>query len=106
VIISLPQEAITMLREKSRFLTNIHKALDIAWVVIAYILAYHLKSDWLPFGLAGLIDQPNYPLILVIAILISYFSFSFFSFYEPYRNQSFKRFSRKFSRRSSSARWD
>ena len=91
MIIPLPQETITMLREKSRFLTNIHKALDIGWVVIAYILAYHLKSEWLPFGLAGLVDQPNYSLILVVAILISYFSFSFFSFYEPYRNQSFQK---------------
>lgn len=84
-----------MLREKNRFLTNIHKTLDIVWVVVAFFLAYHLKRDWIPFGLAGLVDQPNYPLILAIAILISYFSFSFFSFYEPYRTQSFHKIATK-----------
>lgn len=87
-----------MLREKSQFLTNIHKILDVAWVVLAYVLAYRIKRDWLPLGLSGLVIQPNYYLILVFAAVICYFSFLFFSFYESYRAQSFVKIFTKISK--------
>lgn len=78
-----------MLREKGQFLATIHKTLDITWVVLAYVLAYHIKGDWLPLGLAGLTAHPNYYLILAIAVIICYLSFEISSFYQSHRDQSF-----------------
>lgn len=77
-----------MLREHSKLLARIHMIMDIFWVVLAFVAAYHTKRSFVFFAGQGLSTEPNYYLVLLIAIIIALFSFSVTGCYRPYRTQS------------------
>ncbi|MBN1364474.1 MAG: sugar transferase [Syntrophaceae bacterium] len=80
-----------MLREQARVFTGAHRALDISLTVAAFIGAYMIKKDLLPAPFGGLVQKPNYYLILLMIIIIWYLSFAMFDLYAPYRKQDFGR---------------
>jgi exopolysaccharide biosynthesis polyprenyl glycosylphosphotransferase len=79
-----------MLREKSRLLLNIHKALDLYLVAVAFIAAYFIKKHLLPGNLSGLATWPNYYLVLVLAVGSHYLAFRALGLYAPFRTQRFE----------------
>lgn len=79
-----------MLREKSRLLLNIHKALDLYLVTVAFIAAYFIKKNLLPGDLSGLATWPNYYLVLVLAVASHYLAFRATDLYTPFRTQRFE----------------
>ncbi|MCI5166215.1 MAG: sugar transferase [Candidatus Electrothrix sp. GM3_4] len=76
-----------MLREHSRLLTRIHIIVDIFWVTLAFLAAYHTKRSFVFFTGQGLSTEPNYYLVLLITVVVSFFSFSVTGCYRPYRAQ-------------------
>jgi len=76
-----------MLREHSKLLTRIHMVVDIFWVILAFVAAYHTKRSFIPFVGQGLSTEPNYYLVLLIAVALAFFSFSVTGCYRPYRTQ-------------------
>ncbi|MCI5161047.1 MAG: sugar transferase [Candidatus Electrothrix sp. AX5] len=77
-----------MLREHSTLLTRIHMILDIFWVLLAFVAAYHFKRSFVFFVGHGLSTEPNYYLVLLIAVVVASFSFSTTGCYRPYRTQT------------------
>lgn len=61
---------------------------DVFWVFLAFVVAYHAKRSFIFFSVRGLSVEPNYYLVLLIAIIIALFSFSATGCYRPYRTQS------------------
>ena len=55
-----------MLREQSHLIVQTHKLLDIFLTVIAFILAYFIKKDFLPEPFRGLITAPSYYIVLLL----------------------------------------
>ena len=76
-----------MLRERSALVVKIHKGLDIALTVIAFICAYFVKR-YLPLPYGGLTTEPSYYIVLLLIIIIWYLSFGYFGLYESYRKQT------------------
>jgi len=60
-----------MLREKSALIVKIHKGLDIALTVIAFVGAYFIKRH-LPAPLGGLTTEPSYYIVLLLIVIIWY----------------------------------
>ncbi|MCJ7615408.1 MAG: sugar transferase [Desulfobacterales bacterium] len=77
-----------MLREKSKIVVQIHKFLDICVTALAFIGAYFIKKYILPEPFRGLIQTPNYYMVLLMIIIIWYICFDFFGFYTSYRRQT------------------
>jgi exopolysaccharide biosynthesis polyprenyl glycosylphosphotransferase len=77
-----------MLREHSTLLARIHMIADIFWVIVAFVAAYHTKKSFLFFGRHGLSTEPNYYLVLLLAVGAAFFSFSLSGCYRPYRTQT------------------
>ncbi|MCW5203723.1 sugar transferase, partial [Desulfobulbus sp. US4] len=77
-----------MLREHSKLLARIHMIMDIFWVVLAFVAAYHTKRSFVFFMGQGLSIEPNYYLVLLIAVVAAFFSFSAAGCYRPYRTQT------------------
>ncbi|MCI5122966.1 MAG: sugar transferase [Candidatus Electrothrix sp. AR5] len=77
-----------MLREHSKLLARIHLIVDIFWVTLAFVTAYHTKRSFILFTGQGLSTEPNYYIALLIAIIVAFFSFSVTGCYLPYRTQS------------------
>lgn len=69
-------------------LARIHMIVDVFWVFLAFVVAYHAKRSFIFFSVRGLSVEPNYYLVLLIAIIIALFSFSATGCYRPYRTQS------------------
>lgn len=80
-----------MLREHGKLLTRVHQCLDMGLVATSFILAYFIKRHFLPEGLTGLSNDPNYYVVLLLCIVFFYLSFNIFDFYYPYRKQTFDR---------------
>ncbi len=77
-----------MLREHSTLLTRIHMIVDIFWVILAFVAAYHAKRSFVFVVGHGLSTEPNYYLVLLIAVVVAFFSFSATGCYRPYRTQN------------------
>ena len=77
-----------MLREHSKLLTRLHIIVDIVWVAVAFIAAYHAKKSFVFFSGHGLSTEPNYYFVLLLAVAVAFFSFSLTGCYRPYRTQS------------------
>ena len=77
-----------MLREQSHLIVQTHKLLDIFLTVIAFILAYFIKRDFLPEPFRGLTTVPNYYIVLLLVIMVWYLTLRIFNSYAPYRKQS------------------
>ncbi|CAK8714734.1 Exopolysaccharide biosynthesis polyprenyl glycosylphosphotransferase [Candidatus Electrothrix laxa] len=77
-----------MLKEYSRLLARIHMIVDIFWVIFAFVAAYHTKKSFVFFAGKGLSTEPNYYLVLLIAIIAALFLFSVTGCYRPYRTQT------------------
>ena len=80
-----------MIQEHSTLLARLHKTLDNVLVVISFISAYHLKKNFIIFGIKGLSNDPNYYLVLLIVVLLAPFFFRITGFYQSYRGQTFYR---------------
>ena len=76
-----------MLREHSKLLIRFHMLADVFLVIIAFIAAYHTKRNFI-FPGYGLSTEPNYYLVLLIAVVTAFFSFSATGCYQPYRTQT------------------
>ena len=57
-------------------LARIHMIVDVFWVFLAFVVAYHAKRSFIFFSVRGLSVEPNYYLVLLIAIIIALFSYS------------------------------
>ncbi|MCI5130553.1 MAG: sugar transferase [Candidatus Electrothrix sp. EH2] len=77
-----------MLREHSKLLTRCHIIVDIFWVAVAFIAAYHTKRSFVLFSGHGLSTEPNYYFVLLLAVIVSFFAFFFTGCYRPYRTQT------------------
>ena len=77
-----------MLRERSALVVKIHKGLDIALTVIAFVSAYFIKRYFLPKPLGGLTTVPNYYIVLLLIVIIWYLCFEYFCLYKSYRKQT------------------
>ncbi len=84
-----------MLRENSTLLTSIHKTLDLFLVLLAFGLAYQLKKDFVLTSMRGLSSQPNYVLVLLIAVCFSLLFFRINGFYTSSRRKNFAQISRQ-----------
>ncbi|MDP3030021.1 MAG: sugar transferase, partial [Deltaproteobacteria bacterium] len=74
--------------EQSALVVKIHKGLDIALTVIAFVSAYFIKFYLLPKPLGGLTTGPDYYIVLLLLVIIWYLCFAYFRLYESYRKQS------------------
>lgn len=79
-----------MLRERNALLVIIHRGLDIALTVIAFVSTYFIKR-YLPPPLGGLVTEPNYYVVLLLIIIIWYFTFRLGNLYASYRKQTLER---------------
>ncbi|XCN72244.1 MAG: sugar transferase [Candidatus Electrothrix aestuarii] len=77
-----------MLREHSTLLARIHMIVDIFWVILAFVTAYYTKKDFVFLPGYGLSTEPNYYLVLLVAVVVAFFAFSATGSYRPYRTQS------------------
>ncbi|MGB5684933.1 MAG: sugar transferase [Candidatus Electrothrix sp.] len=69
-------------------LTRIHMIVDIFWVILAFVAAYHAKRSFVLVVGHGLSTEPNYYLVLLIAVVVAFVSFSATGCYRPYRTQT------------------
>ncbi len=79
-----------MLHERSPLIIKIHKIIDFFLVMISFITAYQIK--WLlPTDLFGAMSvNPNYYLVLMLIMVVSYATFQFSGLYDSFRDQRFK----------------
>ena len=78
-----------MLREQKKLIERFHRLLDIFLTVIAFAGAYFIKKEILPVPFRGLLDGPNYSILILMIIIIWPISFKLYDFYSPYRKQNF-----------------
>ena len=78
-----------MLREQYKLVNWVQKFLDICIIFAAFIFAYFIKRDLLPEPFRGLIAEPNYQVVILLAVIIWHFSLKFFNVYASYRTQSY-----------------
>lgn len=76
-----------MLKENNAHVLQAHRVLDIFLTAAAFIGAYFLKKDFLPFPYRGLITDPDYYVVLLMIVIIWYVVFDFFNLYSPFRRQ-------------------
>jgi len=79
-----------MLRQQAKFITQIHKVLDICLTMGAFVIAYFVKKYLLPESFDGLSLSPNYYIVLLMIIIIWYMIFPGFSVYASYRERKFQ----------------
>ena len=73
-----------MIRGEKYLISRTHLLLDVIVTALVFIFAYHLKKYYLPEPIRGLADEPNYYIILLMAIIIWYISFRLFRNYESF----------------------
>ncbi len=76
-----------MLRQRTNLIVKTHKGLDIALTMAAFIGAYFIKRLALPEPLHGLSTNPNYYIVLLLAIIIWYLTLDACGLYSSYRNK-------------------
>ncbi len=81
-----------MLKERSTFILDMQKMIDITITAVSFIAAYFIKRNILPGKLSQLSTDPNYYIILLLIIISWYISFKWMGMYLSYRNQSFWKF--------------
>jgi exopolysaccharide biosynthesis polyprenyl glycosylphosphotransferase len=81
-----------MLREHSTLTINIQKFLDIAITGFSFVAAYFIKRHALPESLSNLSIDPNYYIILLMAIITWYVSLNWMGMYNSYRQSQFYQF--------------
>ena len=77
-----------MLREHNSLLQRLHRFWDISLTIAAFTAAFVVKKHWLPVHLRGLVEGPNYTIVLLLLIIIWYVTFTFFRLYDSYRRRS------------------
>ncbi len=78
-----------MLREQKKLIERMHRLLDIFLTVLSFAGAYFIKKEILPVPFRGLLDEPDYSILILMIIIIWPISFKLFGFYSPYRKQTF-----------------
>ena len=78
-----------MLRDSGKLLTLIHTLLDLGLTMLSFCMAYYIKKDFLPVTLKGLSSDPDYIIVLLMILIIWYFSFNLFNLYSSFRTRSF-----------------
>ena len=78
-----------MLRENSKLITGLHRTLDIVFVIISFIAAYHVKRNLDIIAVGGLDNRPNYYLVLLLIVVLSPCAFNVTGCYKSYRLQTF-----------------
>ncbi len=81
-----------MLKELSTLTTNVQKFLDIAITAFSFVAAYFIKRHALPGSLSDLSNDPNYYIILLMAIITWYISLNWMGMYISYRQSQFFQF--------------
>ena len=76
-----------MFKQKASLIINGHRLVDILLTISAFISSYFLKKYYLPDTLRGLSQDPNYYSILMMVIILWYFSFNLFGLYRSHRHQ-------------------
>ena len=77
-----------MIRGEKYLISRAHLLFDVIVTALVFIFAYHLKKYYLPESIRGLAVDPNYYIILLMAIIIWYISFKFFRNYESFHQMS------------------
>ncbi len=77
-----------MLRERKNIIDQMHKALDIGLTIAAFVSAYFIKVYLLPEPFRGLLETPNYFIVLLLIVIIWPLSFNYVNLYSSFRNQS------------------
>lgn len=78
--------------EQRNIIFQFHKAVDICLTIAAFMTSYFIKLYILPEPFRGLIDSPNYFIVLLLVIIIWPLSYNHFKIYYFYKNESFKPF--------------
>ena len=78
-----------VLKEHNILIVRFHVLLDSCLTIAAFITAYVIKKQWLPFPYAGLAAAPDYFTVLLLVIIIWYLVFNCCDLYESYQKQSF-----------------
>lgn len=78
-----------MLKEKSSFILDMQKTLDLCITAVSFISAYFIKRNMMPEGLRNLSTDPNYYIILLMIIIAWYISFKWMGMYMSYRERPF-----------------
>ncbi|MGR3302596.1 MAG: sugar transferase [Candidatus Scalindua sp.] len=71
-----------MISGREYLISRAHLLLDVIVTAVVFVFAYHLKKYYLPEPIRGLAVEPNYYIILLMAIIIWYISFRLFRNYE------------------------
>ena len=74
-----------MLKERAKIVSRLHRFSDLLITAAAFYLAYLLKRYLLPEGLRGLLMEPNYGELLMMILVIWYFSLSYYGVYGSFR---------------------
>ncbi|MBN2039647.1 MAG: sugar transferase [Spirochaetes bacterium] len=79
-----------MQKSKNNLIIFIHTLLDVILVVTAFMAAYFLKKFILPAPYRGLALNPNYYIVLLIAVITMYLTFNIFNLYSPIALKRFR----------------
>jgi len=74
-----------MLKERARIVSRLHRFLDLLITAAAFYLAYLLKLYVLPESYRGLLIEPDYAEILLLILVIWYFSLWYNGLYGSFR---------------------
>ena len=78
-----------MIKAESELALKLHRILDILLTVAAFIWAYFIKKYFLPEPFRGLIESPNYYIVLLMIIIIWFILCEQFGLYTSYVKISF-----------------
>jgi exopolysaccharide biosynthesis polyprenyl glycosylphosphotransferase len=81
-----------MLREHGSITTSFQKFLDIVITAFSFVAAYFIKRHALPQNLTNLSNDPNYYVILLMAVITWYISLNWMGMYISYRQSLFYQF--------------
>jgi len=74
--------------KKDKLIVQAHQLLDVCLVIASFICAYFIKKYLLPEPFKGLSLAPNYYILLLMIIIISYIIFNLFDLYASYRRRT------------------
>ncbi len=78
-----------MVESKKGLEIKLHSILDIILTVFSFVCAYTIKKHLLPGSIAGLLETPNYYIVLLLIIIIWYVLFEAFGSHRIYPKASF-----------------
>lgn len=79
-----------MLRDQHNIFCQAHQILDIILTILAFVSAYFIKIYLLPESLRGLINTPNYYIVILLIIIIWPMSFKHYNLYLSFYTQPLK----------------